>query len=211
MVTRPPLTAERLWEVATYDPVTGHFTWLPRLGADRCTKSWNKRWAGRRAGYLHKPSGYWLITIDSKLYKAHRLAHLYMTGEWPAKTIDHRQGRRADNRWNELRPATIAENSANTGLARSNTSGCKGVAWDRQTQKWRAYGTVHGRQHSFGRHVLFDAAVAARQTGAQRLHGAFVRHALRPAAGAPVGGTEGEGARANVMLQSQSRDFARSA
>jgi hypothetical protein len=182
MTARLKLTAERLREVVTYDPETGYFTWLPRAGTDRCTKAWTKRHAHRRAGYLHKPSGYWLITVDGKLYKAHRLAHLHMTGEWPAKTIDHVQRQRADNRWNELRPATLAENGANTGLARSNTSGCKGVCWDPVNQRWRAYGTAAGRQHSFGRYALFEDAVAARQVGAQRIHGAFVRHALSQAA-----------------------------
>src|SRR6516162_4941629 len=102
MTLHPKLTAERLREVVTYDPATGIFTWLSRTGTDRINKAWSHRWAGLRAGYLHKSSGYWLITIDNKLYKAHRLAHLYMTGEWPAATIDHRQGRRADNRWKEL-------------------------------------------------------------------------------------------------------------
>jgi hypothetical protein len=140
------LTAERLRQVLEYNQETGEFRWKPRnletYGAfsapgrlraatiARLVKAFNTRYAGQRAGCLHKASGYWLIRVDDRLYRAHRLAHLYMTGEWPPETIDHKYGARADNRWNRLRPASQAEQVRNLGLSRKNTSGVKGVSWD---------------------------------------------------------------------------------
>src|SRR5215472_4648437 len=79
-MSRRDLTVERLREVLDYDPETGHFTHNRRPERNAKDKTWNTRYGGKRAGYLHTPSGYWIICIDDVKYKAHRLAHLYMTG-----------------------------------------------------------------------------------------------------------------------------------
>lgn len=76
-----------------------------------------KREAGEIAGSLNFSTGYVHIgiTVDgkSKVYQAHRLAHLMMTGSLPSDTIDHKNGIRCDNRWFNLRPATRSQNSVN--------------------------------------------------------------------------------------------------
>jgi len=138
------LSAERLREVLDYDPEAGHFTPKRRPERKSQDKSWNTRYAKKRAGYLHTPSGYWIICIDDVKYKAHRLAHLYMTGEWSTETVDHRFGKRADNRWSQLRPPTGAQNSLNKELRSDNTSGVKGVSFGPRARLWRAYINVGG-------------------------------------------------------------------
>jgi hypothetical protein len=97
------LTAEILRDLLAYDPDTGAFSWRVRAGP---------RAAGAIAGSLSK-DGYWVIGIGGRVYKAHRLAHLYMIGEWPPAQIDHQNIDHADNRWGNLRCANTSKNKAN--------------------------------------------------------------------------------------------------
>jgi hypothetical protein len=107
------LIAERLREVLNYDQHTGVFTW-------RVSPSNNVR-VGARAGNVDT-QGYRLISVDAKLYRANRLAWLYMTGEWPLTPLDHINCVRDDERWANLRPATVRQNNANSAFRRI----CKG-------------------------------------------------------------------------------------
>lgn len=88
------LTAGRLKELLTYDPETGVFIW----------RGWRSgsAVAGSVAGSLHS-DGYVCIKIGRCLYRAHRLAFLYMTGSRPIGQVDHINMNRADNRWCNLR------------------------------------------------------------------------------------------------------------
>lgn len=122
------VSQERLKELLSYNPETGIFTRLSaRSGQDK----------GSVAGGLND-QGYVKISIDNKIYRAHRLAWLYMTGEWPEDQIDHINNIRSDNRFSNIRQATHSENNRNTGLSISNKSGSKGVSWSKWHNKWRA-------------------------------------------------------------------------
>lgn len=128
------LTAERLSQALHYDPATGVFTRLTGGGGQM---------AGNRAGGVCKRHGYRLICIDYVKYRANRLAFLYMTGEWPPVWVDHRDGDRANDAWENLRAATASQNIANSRLSKANTSGFKGVYWCKMRQMWRATITVN--------------------------------------------------------------------
>jgi hypothetical protein len=78
------------------------------------------------------------ITIKGKAYLPHRLAWLYMTGQHPKNFIDHINRDSTDNRFNNLREATYAENNRNRSIGKDNTSGYKGVSWHKGRKKWRA-------------------------------------------------------------------------
>jgi hypothetical protein len=80
--------------------------------------------------------------LTGVLYREHRLAWLYMTGEWPTHEIDHINGDRVDNRFCNLREATASENRWNSRKRVNNTSGYKGVSWD------SAKRLVEGAHHS---------------------------------------------------------------
>lgn len=108
------VTAEILRNWIAYNPETGVFVW--RLG----------RRAGYKAGGLWN-TGYVRIKILGETHCAHRLAWLWMTGEWPASEIDHVNRHRDDNRWSNLRLATTSQNHGNKPRQRNNKIGLKGV------------------------------------------------------------------------------------
>ena len=107
------LTQARLKEVFDYDPVKGTFTRrLKQTGVKQ----------GRVSG-SRSNEGYLVTSVDSKLYRCHRLAWLYVTGAWPQGTIDHINGDRSDNRFHNLRDVTHQRNIENQRKAqRSNKS-----------------------------------------------------------------------------------------
>ena len=74
--------------------------------------------------------------------------------------VDHVNRNGLDNRRINLRPATLSQNSANRALFRNNTSGYKGVYWDRPQRKWMAVIMANGRRKRLG--VFDDPVEAAR-------------------------------------------------
>lgn len=163
-----PLTAERLRNLLHYDPETGTFTWLAKARGGITT--------GYSTGYASK-RGDIIITVDYVQRKAHRLAWLYMTGEWPQQDIDHKNGIRADNRWENLREATASQNLANARLRSNNTSGFKGVTWDRERKKWVAQIRVRGRHIHVGRYTSPEEAHVAYMRAATHHFGEYARSA----------------------------------
>jgi hypothetical protein len=143
------LTQKQLKELLSYDPDTGLFTWLVNRPAG--VK------AGDQAGHLNKKDGYWTIKVLGKQYAAHRLAWFYSYGHWPID-LDHKDRVRSNNSLLNLREATPTQNGKNTGMRPSNTSGFKGVTWNRKCGKWQAQAKLSGESHHLG---LFDCAEMA--------------------------------------------------
>jgi hypothetical protein len=119
---------------------------------------------------------YMHIIIEGKHYLAHRIIWKMMTGSDPSALVDHVDTNGLNNRWKNLRIATDAENIMNSKLSRANTSGIKGVSFDRQNSKWRAHIMVGRKCFNLGRYKSFDDAVAARMRSAELMHGEFARH-----------------------------------
>lgn len=139
------LTAERLHELFHYDPITGFFTWKRRLDIPNYI---NKRFEGKRAGHTvkaGKTKGYRIITINLINFRENRLVFLYMTGDWPTNEAEHKNMLRWDNRWENLRDATPAQNSANVGMRSNNTTGFKGVFINKQNSSFFTVLKVGGR------------------------------------------------------------------
>jgi hypothetical protein len=137
------------------------------------------RKAGSLAGTSHGKSGYWQVGVDGKRMQAHRVIFAIHHGFLPEQ-IDHINGDKADNKIENLRAATNAQNHWNTGLRSTNTSGVKGVHWHKSSGKWAAVCRAEGRYHNIG--LFDDIADAARSVESFRLahHGAFARHAVAP-------------------------------
>jgi hypothetical protein len=150
----------------SYDPATGHFMWRQRRGG--------RAVAGAEAGSINN-RGYRWICIDGCLYLAHRLAWLYVYGVWPSAEIDHIDGDPANNRLANLREATRAENGRNLRRRADNTSGAKGVCFEKSVGRWRASINVNGSQRHLGYFNTVKDATAAYDAAALRHHGEFAR------------------------------------
>lgn len=124
------MNQETLKKLLNYNPSTGEFTWLAKLSPTGLI--------GQKAGCIKINDGYIQIQINKKKYRAHRLAWLYMKGKWPKKYIDHINHDRSDNSWENLREADDSLNQANRRISRNNTSGYKGVYWDKRKKQWSA-------------------------------------------------------------------------
>jgi hypothetical protein len=155
------LTQEELKKHLTYCPKTGLFTWIK---------------TGKPASQNPNKSGYLRVRVAGRLYYAHRLAWLYMTGEWPDGDIDHINERKNDNRMLNLRACSRSENKQNVSLTKSNTSGTKGVGWAAREQKWRARIQHNGKDVHLGYFSTKKDAISAIREARLLLHGEFANH-----------------------------------
>jgi hypothetical protein len=165
------LTADLLRQILHYDPERGVFTWLPRPSGSRAERAWNARFAGTRAG---TGLGYVAIGIFGRRYKAHRLAWLYVHGEWPGRELDHINCDKSDNRIANLRQATRSQNIANSRARSDSTSGIKGVRLHKPSGRWMARLTGGGKRH-IGLFDTPEAAHAAYVAAAEKHFGEFSR------------------------------------
>jgi hypothetical protein len=155
----PDISHERVKELLDYDPETGVFTRrLRRPG-------WPP---GAVAG--SEVDGYWLLCLDRKYVWAHRVAWFYVHGSWPTQLIDHKNQNKLDNRIDNLREATISQNRQNMTKYKSNTSGHKGVHWQKAARKWHAQISVDKKKHHLGLFDKLEDAAAAYANAAARLH-----------------------------------------
>lgn len=177
----PELTYERASQLLTYCPTTGALRW--RVSRSGCV-------AGEIVGT--PCNGYLQVQIDWVFYRAHRVAWLLHFGRWPAMGLDHRNGKRADNRIENLREATPEQNARNRGLCRRNTSGKVGVHPIKASGLWGAGIWSNGRQIPLGRFECQEAAIAARCEAERHYFGDFARQleTTRPSA-AMEGGNNG--------------------
>mgnify|MGYP001616455838 FL=1 len=146
MTDQPILTAERLRELCHYDYETGVFWKLPAT-----TARLNCAAMCRKLGCLNITSGYVVVGVNKEQFYAHRLAWLYMTGEWPKDQIDHKNGNRADNKFDNLRDATDGQNKQNRQRAQvDNKCGFLGVHWNKQANKWQSELKTAGKKMYLG-------------------------------------------------------------
>jgi hypothetical protein len=160
------ITHERLKEVMHYDPETGTMTWIKPTA--------RRVHIGDTAG-CPCTSGHLQVKIDGRFYMVHRLAWLYMTGEWPPKDIDHEDLDNTNNRWKNLRRATESQNRANSKKLSTNTSGLKGVVWHKRDRIFEAKLGFGGKYLYLGRFDCPAAASFAYQIEADKRWGEFAR------------------------------------
>lgn len=152
---RTDLSADCIRSVLTFDREIGIFRWRESRSHVR---------GGDLAG-CRQTSGYISIQIDGHRYMAHRLAWIYVSGQWSVKEIDHIDGNKANNAFSNLREATRAENNRNTSS--------KGYTFVKKLKKFRAQ-IVFNRQHyELGLFEREEDARAAYVAGSRRLFGEF--------------------------------------
>ena len=129
------LSANRLRKLLSYAPATGVFRWRVHRGGARTV--------GGVAGSIHPQKGYRHISIDGKLYRANRLAWLYMTGKWSKLEIGYINHKNSDTRWANLRAMTPSQRGASTWTR--NKLGVRGV-WITKSGKYVARIKVAGKK-----------------------------------------------------------------
>ena len=169
-VPRNELTAEMVRLALDYDPLTGLLLWRRR---DDVLPRVNKRLAGKPAGCRDGQYGYLSVRLHDRLYQAHHLIWLHVTGEWPADILDHVDGNPLNNVWSNLRPATRAENNRNRRTYRKNGY-LKGTS-PAANNKWRATIMLNRENHRLGTFDSQEEAHAAYTAAAKRLHKQFAR------------------------------------
>jgi hypothetical protein len=159
------LDAKTLREVLAYDAATGVFRWLKTRG-------------GRKSGSVAgnwRTDGYIMIAINGYDYLAHRLAWLYVHGEWPETEVDHKNLVRDDNRIDNLRPSSHSQNVTNVGKRVNNSSGYKGVSWHKGSKKWVSRISFNKKTIELGYYNDPVVAFSAYKDASQNLHKEFSR------------------------------------
>lgn len=156
------ITAERLRELLHYEPETGVFT--RRVKTGRCR-------AGEVAtGTLNH--GYILMSVDRTFRAAHRLAWLWMTGEWPTLDIDHIDGNRTNNAWRNLRHVDRSTNLENQRTAKSHnkSTGLLGAYHSPTAGRFVSRIQVRGKNINLGSFGTAQEAHEAYLSAKRQLH-----------------------------------------
>lgn len=155
---------EDLVSVLAYCSSSGEFRWKIKPNSNM--------FAGDVAGHTDY-QGYRAIRYGRILYRAHRLAWLLHHGSWPKDQIDHINGKKDDNRIENLREADPSENKWNQMAQSNNSHGSKGVAWDAQKQRWVARIMIRGKRMKIGRYRTREEATRAYAVAAEKYAGEF--------------------------------------
>ena len=144
---------KQLLENLSYDPEIGLFIWIKR-------KARNIK-IGDVAGYK-TTKGYIDISFNGKLYKAHRLAWFYLYKKFPIKDLDHINRNPSDNRINNLREVSSAENAQNKDV--------RGYSFSKKSNKWRSAIVVNTKKVNLGCFVTEEEAHEAYIKAKRKYH-----------------------------------------
>ena len=154
------VTQKRLHELFTYDPNIGIF--IRKIATAKNVG------VGGVAGWLNPEKGYLFMSVDNKPYLAHRLAWLYVHGQFPRNQIDHINHKKTDNRICNLRDVTHKQNHKNRSKQRNNVSGITGVSWHSAASKWSAQIIVDTKSIHLGLYSNKQEAAEARRMAEQK-------------------------------------------
>ena len=159
------LTVDLLKHLFKYDKETGELRWdVKKAGVTY----------GAIAG-CSNGRGYLVVRVNGNLYYVHRLIFLMHKGYLP-KIIDHINGDKLDNRIENLRSATVGQNQHNRKTNTNNTSGYKGVCWDKAMKKWRARIKREDKSTHLGYFTNAEEADKVVRAAREELHGSFANH-----------------------------------
>ena len=131
---------------------------------------------------LPAKNGYTRLWAGNRLYKLHRIiAEVFLNAGkplTPQQDVDHIQpadGSHAQDRLSNLRIASRSQNLMNQTIRSNNTSGYKGVSWQKTVNQWKAQIVSCGRHKYLGLFATPEAAALAYDKAAKELHGEFAQ------------------------------------
>jgi len=119
--------------------------------------------------------GYLVTSIKKKLIYNHRVIFMMHYGYFPYH-VDHINGIKNDNRIENLRPATKAENGYNRKTSKNNTSGAKCVRWNKSAKCWMVSIGVNGKTKYIGSFKDFELAELVSIEARNKYHQQFANH-----------------------------------
>ena len=106
-------------------------------------------------------------------HNMHILMHHLIVQLDDGQQCDHEDRNGLNNSRSNLRVATRSQNARNKRMSRNNTSGFKGVYFNKHKQRWQAQIVVNGKRRFLGRFATPEAGAVAYDVAAKRLHGEF--------------------------------------
>lgn len=155
----------------TVKPETGEVFWKRRSGAIPGSSAVHELGVKSRGGMTYKT-----LSVGRKKWLLHRFIFSYVNGGIPnGMVIDHIDGDTSNNVISNLRMCSTAESSFNKGMFKNNTSGFKGVYWDKINKKWMAYITLNGKMRNLGRFSNINEAAERASREREICFGDFYR------------------------------------
>lgn len=165
------LTDEDIADICShFEYISGELYWTKH----RCYRAK----VGMKAGTINS-RGYAVVSLKGDVYCIHHIVWAMHNGFWPVG-IDHIDGNRSNNKIENLRVASHKENNMNVTWNKRNTSGYKGVSFDKDCNRWKAQIKFRGKKMSIGRYKTPEEAHSAYVKKAQELFGEFANEGKRP-------------------------------
>lgn len=182
---KPIPTPQQLHQFLIADFDAGTLIWRERKPSDfggkrpeHTCKCWNSRCAGKPAGEISGgKSEYRICRILGRNIRTHRVMWAMKNMRWPEGHIDHINHDRKDNRIDNLREVSAAENHKNRKLSPKNSSGINGVFYNADKKKWTARIKISGESIHLGHFDNIEDAARTRNE-ADRKYGFHENHGL---------------------------------
>lgn len=145
----------------------GRFSLIDDDDSDLCASKW----------HMHTANGVTMYVVRNVrangIRRTEFLHKVIASRKGLSGTVDHRNRCGLDNRRDNLRSASRAQNCANRSMHKNNSSGFKGVTWHRVTSRWMARLSVDGRKRHLGLFRDPQQAARAYDIAAREVYGEF--------------------------------------
>jgi hypothetical protein len=129
----------------------------------------NKDYKNLKSKKWYYAAGYAVRTEKGKRVYMHRV----IKNPCQTQVVDHKNGDKLDNRRSNLRVCSSRENHCNQKISKHNTSGAKGVVFNKKNSNWNARITHKMKRIHLGTFKTKEEAIVAYNKAAQKYHGKY--------------------------------------
>lgn len=136
------------------------FVYYPDTGLLFWSNSCKNKYRGAEVTGSIDSHGYRQVKVEGKSVLVHRICFALHYGFIPEQ-VDHKDRNRLNNKAENLKSATNTTNQWNSGIRKDNTSGCKGVTYKKEFNKWCARISKNKKRCHLGYFETKEAACMA--------------------------------------------------